>query len=138
LLHNDGIDKTKKDEAFRHFVWEGEKISEIEFCLSYRWLNTGGIKLSSGNLDSQNVFLEKIAIDSQERKIFSTIESMVINIVREFQAISQEGGLQRDGRMVMTATEEELVARFGDEIGHECAQTLRWHLETFKKPDAQS
>jgi len=133
LQHNDQADRNKKDEAFRFYVWEGEKKSEVEFALTRNWLNSGGLKFDTGNLDSNNPFLEKISINDSDRKAFSTIESMVLGFALEFQEISQEGKLKHYGRLIMDSSEEHLINRFGEGIRKQCFCTIQWHKETFNR-----
>ncbi|MFL0805564.1 MAG: hypothetical protein K6L81_17755 [Agarilytica sp.] len=132
LYHSDQNDRgMKKDEAFRRYVFEGDAPSYVEFSLSYCWLISGGMSFNTGNVDSHNPFLERIQINDKEKVEFTTIESMTLCFAREFQSLTQEGGLNRNGRCSQIATEEELVTRFGDRIGKKCYETIMWHQESF-------
>jgi hypothetical protein len=133
LYHSDQNDRNIKEEAFRRYVFEGDKESYIEFFLSYCWLNSGGFAFDTGNLDSHNPYRERIKINDKEKVEFTTIESMVLSYALEFQSLSQERTFTNFGRIVQISTEGELVQRFGESIGKKCFETIEWHNEIFKQ-----
>ena len=127
IVHSDEKDRNAKDQIFRAFAFEEESPSYFEFALTHKWILTGGWKYDVGNTESRNPFLEDFAINDREPFRISTLESIVLNAIQEFWFISQTGSYINKGRVLMDASRDELVQRFGEKLGGKCYETLRWH-----------
>ena len=125
LTHGDQNDRVPKDEVFRAFAFENDGPSTVEFALTWNWLNSGGPYFNSGNVDSHNPFREKFRINDREI-VVTTLESATLSAVAEFWHTFQYGDISHTGRIAMTAVQQELVTRFGNDLGRRCFETVQW------------
>lgn len=126
LFHADQKDRSKKDEALRNFVFEDAVSSTLEFAITHNWLITPGLYSDRGNTDSGSPFIEAIRINDQPELHITISESLVLNVIAEFWGISMSGSYLNIHRILWRISREELVKRFGKDIGGHAFETVLW------------
>lgn len=127
LVHVDDKALTLKEAALRDFIFEDAAIVTMEFAVTHTWIITPGLYRPGGNTDSHNPFLERWAIEDREPQTVTIIESIVLNIAAEYWFISTQGEYINAGRVLWDVSRDELVERFGEDIGQRAFQTILWH-----------
>jgi hypothetical protein len=129
-VHSDQKNKDLKHQALKAFIFEDDgSHSSFEFAVTHNWIITGGVGLDIGNLDSKNLFKERIKLGEREEFIGTTLESIVFNIIAEFDSIAHAGQYINSGRILENTKLSDLSERFGKEVGNQCFKVVEWHRQ---------
>jgi hypothetical protein len=136
VAHSDRERREKKNEALSNFVFEEDgALSTSEFAVTHGWIFTGGLERTGGNTDSNSPYRHRIGLNDREFFV-TTIESVVINIALEFWFTLQEGEYVNSARLLQEQSLNDLIVRYGERIGNECAETMDWHRGMRLKDEA--